>query len=307
MPFPIDIGLFRPEPDRAAVRRGFETKHGIPAEGPLLLIAAAFVRRKNHHLGLMFLQRLLERVPDARLAIVGDVPDRPASTTYSDQVHELARELRLTPRVHFLGALPQDRLARLMAGSDLLLHFTTCRLENFGLVVAEAMASGLPVAAANWGGLRDLVVPGRTGFLADTYLSHRGPRVDWGSVVEPAARLLCDRTAWDGMSNQSRDFAVSMLGRPAYAARLREALREACPVPPREGRPMTFTAAAQELIFRTISINASHPEIRDAGDEFRLLLQVDGGVHFRFLAGPAASLVEPPRVRASDRLYSVVR
>ena len=143
--------------------------------------------------------------------------------------------------------------------------------------------------ATNWGGLRDLVVPGRTGFLADTYLSHLGPRVDWGSVLEPAARLLCDRTAWDEMANQSRDFAVSMLSRLANAARLQEALREACPVPPREGRHVTFTAAAQELIFRTISLNARHPEIRDAGDEFRLVMQVDGGVHFRFLAGPAAS------------------
>ena len=307
VPFPIDIGLFRPEPDRGAARRALETEHGIPAVGSLLLIAAAFVRRKNHHLGLMFLQRLLEQVPDARLAIVGDVPDRPASTTYSDQVHGLARELGLASRVHFLGALSQDRLARLMAGSDLLVHFTTCRLENFGLVVAEAMASGLPVVAANWGGLRDLVVPGRTGFLADTYLSHRGPRVDWGSVVEPAARLLRDRPAWDEMSNQSRDSAASMLNRPAYAARLQEALREACPLPPRQGRPVTFTAEAQELIFRTISLNARHPEIRDAGDEFRLLMQVDGGAHFRFLAGPAASLAGPPRVGASDRLYSVVR
>jgi glycosyltransferase involved in cell wall biosynthesis len=306
-PFPIDIGLFRPEPDKAAARRSLEIEHGLPADGPLLLIAAAFVRRKNHHLGLMFLERLLGRVPAARLAIVGDVPDRPASTMYSAQVHDLARELGVASRVHFLGALPQDRLARLMAGSDLLVHFTTCRLENFGLVVAEAMASGLPVVAADWGGLRDLVVPGRTGFLADTYLSQRGPRVDWGSVIEPAARLLSDRTAWDGMALRAREFAVSMLGRPAYAARLQEAAREACPSPPREGRPVTFAAPAQELIFRTISLNARHPEIRDAGDEFRLLMQVDGGQHYRFLAGPAASFAEPPRVRASDRLYSVVR
>jgi hypothetical protein len=109
------------------------------------------------------------------------------------------------------------------------------------------------------------------------------------------------------MALQARDFAVSMLGRPAYAARLQQAVREACPLPPREGRPVTFASAAQELIFRTISLNARHPEIRDAGDESRLLMQVDEGVHFRFLAGPAASLAEPPRVRASDRLYSVVR
>lgn len=40
--------------------------------------------------------------------------------------------------------------------------------ETFGLVVVEAMASGLPVVASDWNGYRDLVVPGETGWLVPT-------------------------------------------------------------------------------------------------------------------------------------------
>ena len=41
------------------------------------------------------------------------------------------------------------------------------RSESFGLVALEAAACGVPVVAANVGGLRTLVEPGRTGFLVD--------------------------------------------------------------------------------------------------------------------------------------------
>jgi len=57
---------------------------------------------------------------------------------------------------------------------------------------------------------------------------------------------------------------------------------------------------------RTIHLNATHPEIQDAGDEFRLLMTMDGGRHYRFLAGPAATREDPPAISLEDRLYPVV-
>lgn len=305
VPLPIDTDLFSPAMDRRVVRQALRDEHGIPDGGPLVLVAAAFVRRKNHHLALRFFARLLEIIPGARLAMVGDTPDKETSRWYRSAISDLAVRLGIAPRLHFLGPLPRPRLARLMSGADLLLHLTTCRIENFGLVVAEAMAAGLPVAGSDWGGLRDLVSPGRTGLLARTYLSDLGPRVDWRSLVEPTADLLRDADSWTTMSKQARQRAVEWLGLPVYSERLRDVIGGAIQRSGTAALPPVFSAGARELMFRTTVLNAMHHEIRDAGDEFRLLMSLDGGSHYRFLAGPAATSERAPRVRPEDLLYPV--
>ena len=55
--------------------------------------------------------------------------------------------------------------------------------ETFGLVILEAMASGLPVVASDWDGYRDLVIDGVTGFLVPTYMVR-------GATEDATARLL---------------------------------------------------------------------------------------------------------------------
>ena len=306
VPFSVDTEVFRPAVERVALRRDFEEEHKIPDDGPLLLVVAAYVRRKNHHLAIHFLRALLEEAPAARLVLVGSVPDGAPSRAYRAAVEELARAQGVASRVQFLGSMPQARLARIMAGADLLLHFTNCRLENFGLVVAEALASGLPVVGADWGGLRDLVEPGRTGLLARTYLSDLGPRTDWLSVARPAAALLRDDQAWRSMSRRARLRAEDHLSEKCYAERLCSAVGRALERARGGDGPVTLSPAATELMFRTVTLNATHTEIHDAGDEYRLILPLDGGAHYRFLTGPAASCETPPRARLADRLYALV-
>ena len=52
--------------------------------------------------------------------------------------------------------------------ADLVVSLVDNIQETFGLVIVEAMASGLPVVATDWNGYRDLVVDGETGFLVPT-------------------------------------------------------------------------------------------------------------------------------------------
>ena len=54
------------------------------------------------------------------------------------------------------------------ASGDVFLSLPDNIQETFGLVVVEAMASGLPVLGSDWDGYRDLVVHGETGFLVPT-------------------------------------------------------------------------------------------------------------------------------------------
>jgi glycosyltransferase involved in cell wall biosynthesis len=68
----------------------------------------------------------------------------------------------LGDRVTFLGQRSDPE--RIFAAADLVVH--TPRLEAFGLVVVQAMASRVAVVAARVGGLPEIVIDGVTGVLA---------------------------------------------------------------------------------------------------------------------------------------------
>jgi phosphatidylinositol alpha 1,6-mannosyltransferase len=92
----------------------------------------------------------LAGVPGIRVVVVGDGP-------------ELAGLRERLPGAAFLGARYGDELSAAYASLDVFVH--TGPHETFCQAVQEAMASGLPVLAPDAGGPKDLVLPGRTGYL----------------------------------------------------------------------------------------------------------------------------------------------
>jgi glycosyltransferase involved in cell wall biosynthesis len=98
--------------------------------------------------------RFRERVPVARLVLVGDGATRAAA-------EELAGQLGLDRRVHFLGW--RDDLVAVYGAMDLFA--LTSRNEGTPVSLIEAMAAGVPVVATKVGGVRDVVTDGRTGRL----------------------------------------------------------------------------------------------------------------------------------------------
>jgi glycosyltransferase involved in cell wall biosynthesis len=67
------------------------------------------------------------------------------------------------PQANYLGVLSQPELAKVYAAADVFVF--PSRTDTFGLVLLEAMASGVPVAAYPVTGPKDVVVPGVTGVL----------------------------------------------------------------------------------------------------------------------------------------------
>jgi len=108
-------------------------KWGLPEEVPLALFPGDIrTPRKN----LDTVLHSLVQVPQLHLAVVGGTAGSPYP--------ELARSLNLENRVHFLG-FRQD-VPDLMKAADFLVF--PSRYEPFGLVVLEAMATGIPVVTA---------------------------------------------------------------------------------------------------------------------------------------------------------------
>jgi glycosyltransferase involved in cell wall biosynthesis len=121
---------------------------GGDVHAPLLLYVGRLAAEKR----VEWLHPLIESLPGARLAIVGDGPMR-------RRLEDLFAD---TPTV-FTGYLQGDDLAHAYASADLFVFPSAS--ETFGNVVLEAMASGLPVIAPRAGGPVDHVRDGYNGFL----------------------------------------------------------------------------------------------------------------------------------------------
>src|SRR6185503_10586266 len=93
---------------------------------------------------------------NARLAIVGDGPNMA-------QLVRLSRDLRLEECIRFMGI--QEDIPALLKDSDALI--LSSRLEGQGIVLLEAMASGIPVIATETASVREVVLDGITGIIVE--------------------------------------------------------------------------------------------------------------------------------------------
>jgi glycosyltransferase involved in cell wall biosynthesis len=120
--------------------------------GPKLLYVGRVSKEKNIDVLVKAFDQVRERIPEARLVIVGDGPYR--------QELEAANA---DSSVRFPGYTRGEDLARLYASSDLFVF--PSRTDTLGNVVMEAQASGLPAVVSDEGGPQELVETGTTGVV----------------------------------------------------------------------------------------------------------------------------------------------
>ncbi len=143
----VDTEMFRPSV--ASEKTRFRLSQGNP-DSPLLL----YVGRLSAEKEIERIKPILESIPNARLALVGDGPHR----------QNLEKHFANTP-THFVGYLHGMELASAFASADAFI--LPSRTETLGLVLLEAMAAGCPVIAANSGGITDIVTDGVNGYMFD--------------------------------------------------------------------------------------------------------------------------------------------
>jgi teichuronic acid biosynthesis glycosyltransferase TuaC len=122
-----------------------------------LLFVGMFAPVKNLGGLLRAYARVRDLVP-APLTLAGDGPLRPA-------LESLAVELRITDRVHFVGAQRREEVAALMGRAVALV--LPSRSEGWPLVIAESLACGTPVVASRVGGIPEIVGSEEGGILVE--------------------------------------------------------------------------------------------------------------------------------------------
>ncbi|GAB2671483.1 glycosyltransferase family 4 protein [Paenibacillus thermoaerophilus] len=207
VPGATDIDRYKPHENRPEVRRQL----GIDPDRPVVLT----VRRLMRRMGLLELvegwESVVRRVPDAQLLIGGKGPLR----------DDLQREIDsrgLSGSVRLLGYIPEEKLASYYQAADLFV-VPTQYLEGFGLITAEAMACGTPVAATRVGGSAEILQP----FAPRMLFADKTAE----AIGEGLADLLSNRQQWP-TPEQCRSYVLSRYTWSHVGHRLKRVFDEVC-------------------------------------------------------------------------------
>ena len=151
----VDHGVFAPG-DRARARAELALDPGAP----VLLFVGRIQALKAADVAI----EALAALDDSRavLLVVGG-PSGAEGDAELARLRRLTRGHGLDDRVRFVPPQVHERLATYYRAADVCV--VPSRSESFGLVALEAAACGVPVVAADVGGLREIVADGRTGIL----------------------------------------------------------------------------------------------------------------------------------------------
>jgi glycosyltransferase involved in cell wall biosynthesis len=260
----VDCALFDPQRSSPAMRQRLSGGH---ADKRLLLTVSRLAPEKN----VSFLVDVIRQIPEARLAIIGDGPERA----------ELERRFAGT-NTEFFGYMKGEELARAYASADAFVYAS--ETETMGNVVLEAMASGLGVIVPRAGGIPSLVAQEETGLLY-------APR-DTQDAVAAIQRLLSD----DGFRTRTGQAARSTVEKWGWNRSIQcvrehyletiETCRQGGPVALRTRRLGPVLVQALVLAFRALALCSRHrmprKKLRPASSPVMLgeqLLTPQGGIH----------------------------
>lgn len=176
----VDLERFRPGSGDSKLKK----RYGIP-DRLILLYVGRLDKEKRIEVIVRAMPGVLERV-DAHLVVAGPGKLRAG-------LEALAGHLGIKDRISFLGYLPEEDLPGLYSTADVFVIASVAELQS--IVTMEAMASGLPVIAADAMALRELVHHGENGFLF--------PEEDAQALAAAAIALLSDEPLRRQMARKS--------------------------------------------------------------------------------------------------------
>jgi len=214
----FDLGTdpvrFSPSHDTGALRR----RWGV-GDAPLILTVARLVPHKGQDMGIRALATLGRDFPDLRYIIVGEGHDE-------QRLRTLAKELGVSDRVGFVGAMRDDELPEAYATSTIYLGASRVdkeiNAEGFGIAFVEAGASGIPSVAGDSGGVRSAVRDGETGIVVPPTELEAISDAIRSLLLNPDRRKKMGRAGrhavethynWDRVARDTREFTYEVVAR----------------------------------------------------------------------------------------------
>jgi len=147
----VDTGLFSPKKRSAALRKRF-----CSDSVPMLLHVGRMTKEKSVSVLIKAANAMKEDGIEFVLIIAGKGPEL-------DRLKRMAKLLGVDDCVRFVGFVPDMDLQKYYASADVFI--TASPVETEGIVVLEAMASGLPVIGAGAGAIPEIVEDGVNGLV----------------------------------------------------------------------------------------------------------------------------------------------
>ena len=126
-------------------------------KGEKILIHVSNLRPVKRIKDVLEIFKNVQKSINSKLVIIGEGPDMEIINNFLSNNPELITKIRLLGKV--------DDLQRILKLSDVFL--LPSEQESFGLAALEAMAAGVPVISSNAGGIPEVNIHGKTGFVAN--------------------------------------------------------------------------------------------------------------------------------------------
>jgi glycosyltransferase involved in cell wall biosynthesis len=210
----IGIGAFRPDqlisiPNGIVVSRfvrnaekGAQLRKELGLEGKLVgVMVARMEPPKDQGLLLRAWAVAAKKNPSLHLLLLGDGPDRA-------KLEELAKSLGVTDRAQFMGV--RKDVNAFLSMVDFFLLITN--MEGMPVSALEACAASLPLIGSRAGGIPEVVIEGKTGFLVPTNDLHAlVAAIDKMASLAPAERAAMGAEAYQ-LAASRYDFEVMIRG-----------------------------------------------------------------------------------------------
>ncbi len=161
-----------------------------------LISVGRLQKEKGFDLAIRGLAQAVSHGFDGEISIVGRGNEE-------QELRSIARALGIAERVLFCGEMPPAEVEREMARCHAILAPSRQR-EGFGLVVAEAGRLGVPAIVADTGGLSEVALHGRTGFVVD--------QDNAGAIGSALLNLFSSQAEWCRMSDHARSHVRESFG-----------------------------------------------------------------------------------------------
>ncbi len=160
----VNLEKFRPVWEQREKANALRKKYGVD-DSIVILFTGALRKRKGVHVLLEAFKTIAGKYPKAKLVIAGGSKDNlEAKDAYAKKLYGMAEGIK--DRVIFTGFIPPAEVNDIYLIADVFAALSLWD-EAFGLVFAEASATGLPVLASRRGGIPEIVLDGKTGLIVN--------------------------------------------------------------------------------------------------------------------------------------------